>query len=129
MPENAGPIRRANQRRIVNVRHPSWKRQVGSAVLCAGLLITATVQGQESRATALLHEYKCYICHSDNEAKAGPAYVDVAAKYRNRPNAVATVAAVVRKGAHGGGPWHMPPHPEVSSADARTIANYILSLK
>jgi cytochrome c len=77
---------------------------------------------------ALLQQYKCYICHADKEAKAGPAYVDVAAKYRDVPQAEAKVAAVVRKGLKGGGPWHMPPHPEVSAADARTMARYILSL-
>jgi cytochrome c551/c552 len=32
-------------------------------------------------------------------------------------------------GAHSGGPWHMPPHPEVSKADAVTMARYILAIK
>jgi cytochrome c len=76
----------------------------------------------------LLRQYKCYICHSDHEPKTGPAYVDVAAKYRDNPRAVSIVAGVVRKGVHGGGPWHMPPHPELSDADARKMARYILSL-
>jgi len=78
---------------------------------------------------ALLHEYKCYICHADKETKTGPAYVDVAAKYRGNRKAVAAVAAVVKKGANHGGPWHMPPHPEVSDAEAERMAHYILSLK
>jgi cytochrome c len=76
----------------------------------------------------LLRHYKCYVCHSDHEPKTGPPYVDVAAKYRGNPQAVSIVAAVVRKGAHGSGPWHMPPHPEVSDADATKMARYILSL-
>lgn len=29
----------------------------------------------------------------------------------------------------GEGPWHMPPHPEVSDADARRMVRYILSLQ
>jgi cytochrome c551/c552 len=33
------------------------------------------------------------------------------------------------KGSHGNGPWHMPPHPEVSDADAKAMVRYILSLK
>jgi cytochrome c len=77
----------------------------------------------------LLHQCNCYICHSNDETKTGPAYVDVAAKYAGNPQAVAIVAAVVRKGAHSGGPWHMPPHPEISEADARKMGRYILSLK
>lgn len=77
---------------------------------------------------ALLQRYKCYICHADNETKTGPAYVDVATKYGGNPRAVTIIAATLRKGAHGSGPWHMPPHPEVSSADAKKLARYILSL-
>jgi len=84
----------------------------------------ATAQAPE----ALLQRYKCYACHSDNETKTGPAYADVAAKYGGNPRAVTIIATTVRKGAHGGGPWHMPPHPEISDADAKRIARYILSL-
>ncbi len=77
----------------------------------------------------LLQQYKCYLCHANDETRTGPAYVDVAGKYRGNPRALAIVAAVVRKGAHGPGPWHMPPHPEVSDVDAKKMARYILSLK
>lgn len=78
---------------------------------------------------ALFERYKCDVCHADQQAKTGPAYVDVAAKYRRDPQARATLVAEIRKGAHGSGPWHMPPHSEVSVADARTMVGYILSLK
>jgi cytochrome c len=80
-------------------------------------------------APALLQKYKCYICHADNESKAGPAYVDVAAVYRGNPKAPAILVALIKKGARGAGPWHMPPHPEISDAEARKMARYILSLK
>ena len=76
----------------------------------------------------LLTEHKCYICHSDHRAKAGPAYADVAAQFRNARDAEAVIAAEIRNGVRHGGPWHMPPHPEVSAKDARAMARYILSL-
>src|SRR5208282_5628747 len=76
----------------------------------------------------LLQRYRCYSCHADNETKAGPAYVDVAAKYAGNRQAITIISGFVKKGAHGGGPWHMPPHPEISAADARSMARYILSL-
>lgn len=100
----------------------------------AGVLIVASsapalAQAQGQSPQALLHEYRCYICHADSDAKAGPAYVDVAVKYRGRPDAVARVVATIKRGSHGGGPWHMPPHPEVSDAEAKVMARYILSLK
>ena len=77
----------------------------------------------------LLQQYKCYICHADNESKTGPAYSDVTSRYRGNPQAVAILSAAIRKGAYGSAPWHMPPHPEVSDADARKMARYILSLQ
>lgn len=75
---------------------------------------------------ALLERYKCSACHADKETKTGPAYAEIAAKYRGNPHAVTIIGSILRSGAHGA-PWHMPPHPEVSEADARKIARYILS--
>lgn len=78
---------------------------------------------------ALLTHHKCYICHADRETKAGPAYVDVAAQYRKTPNAVSVAALEIRRGLRHGGPWHMPPHPEISVAEAGVMARYIMSLR
>ena len=101
---------------------------VNPMLLAVAAVISISGVARAEAPQALLQQYKCYICHADTEAKAGPAYVDVAAKYRHVPQAEAKVTAVVRKGLKGGGPWHMPPHPEISAADARTMARYILSL-
>jgi cytochrome c len=95
--------------------------------LTAGLLSIGEAQAQAPQ--VLMQQYKCYICHADDEFKTGPAYADVAAKYKGNPEAVAILSSTIRKGAHGTGPWHMPPHPEVSDADARKMARYILSLR
>ena len=78
---------------------------------------------------ALLTHYKCYICHADRETKAGPAYVDVATQYRKTPDAISVIALEIRRGLRHGGPWHMPPHPEVSVAEARAMSRYIMSLR
>ena len=102
-------------------------RYLTVAVVLAALGAVGEAQGAD--APALLEKYRCTICHGDAEAKAGPAYVDVAAAYRGKPDAEASVVVIIKKGAHGGGPWHMPPHPEVSDADAKAMARYILSRK
>jgi cytochrome c len=97
----------------------------------AALTLARTAQAADvdaDRARGLLTAYKCYICHADDVTKAGPAYVDVAAAYHGDPDAVGRIAAIIRRGQHGGGPWHMPPHPEVSKAEAQVMARYILSL-
>jgi len=77
---------------------------------------------------ALLERHSCYICHADKEARTGPAFVDIAARYRGNAQAPALLTASVRNGVRGGGPWHMPPHPEISIDDASTMVRYILSL-
>ena len=79
-------------------------------------------------AQPLLNQHKCYICHSDHQAKTGPAFADVAAQYRTDRDAITLIALEIRRGLRTGGPWHMPPHPEVSAAEARTMARYIMSL-
>jgi len=98
-------------------------------VTAAVCVAAAAADGGAADAQALLTHYKCYICHADREAKAGPAYVDVAASLRDRKDAVSVLARTIRRGMRSGGPWHMPPHPEVSAAEARVMARYIMSLR
>jgi cytochrome c len=81
---------------------------------------------QSSR--ALLQQHHCYTCHANHETKAGPAFADVAARYEGDQRASAALVATIRQGAHSS-PWHMPPGPEMSEADAKKMARYILSLK
>ena len=76
-----------------------------------------------------LAQYRCSICHAERETLAGPSYADIAAAYRNQKQAATLLAARIRVGAHGGGLWHMPPHPEVSKAAADAMARYILTVK
>jgi cytochrome c len=95
--------------------------------LATALSVATAAEAEDPR--ALLQKYDCYICHADDAAKTGPAFVDVGAKYRGEPNAVPILTAVVRKGAHGDGLWPMPPSPQVPATDARQIVQYILALR
>lgn len=100
-----------------------------NAVLILALAACAAGVAHADPGQDLLTQHDCYICHADRETKTGPAYVDVAAKYRHDPKAVATLTALVKQGAHGSGPWRMPPMPQVPDADVRKMVDYILSLK
>ena len=105
------------------------RRVAALAALLSAAGIALAAKGPETvDPTVLLTRYKCYICHADAETKAGPAYRDVATHYRGTRDAVPTIAREIRQGLHGGGPWHMPPHPEVPPAEATAMARYIMSL-
>ena len=106
----------------------AWSRAATGLVMFVALFSLA-FSALAASPQALLQRYKCDICHARDHVRTGPAYVDVAAKYRGNAQAQARLEAAVRSGAHGSGPWPMPPHPEVSKADARTMIRYILSLK
>jgi cytochrome c len=107
---------------------PSDGDAMPNAVLILAVAACAAGAASAQQGQDLLRKHDCYICHADTEAKTGPAFVDIAAKYRRDPKAAAALTAVVKKGAHGSGPWHMPPMPQVPQADARRIVDHILSL-
>jgi cytochrome c len=71
----------------------------------------------------------CMACHTVDKKLVGPAYKDVAAKYRGHADAVAKLSDKVRKGGQGvWGPVPMPPNPvsRLSDAELRAIVEWIL---
>ena len=90
---------------------------------------TEKAAGTPSAAGAqLIAKSDCGTCHKEQEKLIGPAFVDVAKKYSSSD--VDTLANKIIKG--GSGHWGtvpMSPHPTISEADAKSMVNYILSLK
>ena len=84
------------------------------------------VSGKASQALATKHT--CFTCHNPDIKVVGPAYRDVAAKYRNDPEAVAKLAAQIEKG--GGGKWGVVPMPalgtKVPEADRTTLSEWVM---
>jgi cytochrome c len=78
----------------------------------------------------LVLKKNCLACHQVDKRKYGPNFKEIAAKYADQKNAAAILAKKIRSG--GTGVWGedvMPPQPQVSAAEARTLAQYVLSLK
>jgi cytochrome c len=78
----------------------------------------------------LLKKSGCTACHAIDKKLVGPAYIEVATKYKGDAGAAAKLMEKVRKG--GSGVWGqvpMPPNPQVSDADLKTMISYILALK
>jgi cytochrome c len=72
----------------------------------------------------------CLACHYPDKRKYGPSFQQVAAKYAGQKNAADTLAKKIRRG--GTGVWGqdvMPPQPQVSAAEALTLAKYVLSVQ
>jgi len=72
----------------------------------------------------------CTACHSIDKKIVGPAYKDVAAKYRGDKTAEAKLITKVEKG--GSGVWGqipMPPNTQVKPEDVKKLVEWVLSLK
>lgn len=79
---------------------------------------------------ALATDKKCMTCHAVDKKLVGPSYKEVAAKYAGRPGMVDKLAAKITAGGDGSfGALKMPPNPQVSDAEAKKLAAWILSLK
>jgi len=81
-------------------------------------------------AEAMMQKDGCAACHGVDKKIVGPAYVDVAAKYRGDKDALAKLAQKVKSGGSGiWGPIPMPPNAQVSDADVKSLVGWILTLK
>lgn len=71
----------------------------------------------------------CMACHQIETKVVGPAYKEVAAKYKGDATAVDTLVAKVKAG--GVGTWGqipMPPNAHVSDENIRVVVEWILSM-
>ena len=70
----------------------------------------------------------CLACHSVDKKVVGPAFKDVASKYKGDPAAAKKLVAKVRNG--GSGSWGqipMPANTQVSEEDAKKLVAWILT--
>ncbi|MEI6714481.1 MAG: PQQ-dependent sugar dehydrogenase [Verrucomicrobiota bacterium] len=78
----------------------------------------------------LMRKTTCFACHLTDAKSVGPAYVDVANKYRNDTNALEVLAQKVLSGGIGvwGNEIPMPPHPQHTIEETRLMVGWVLSL-
>lgn len=78
----------------------------------------------------LAQKKNCMACHQTDKKLVGPAYKDVAAKYAKDKDAVAKLADKIVKGGSGvWGPVPMPANTQVSEAEAKQLAQWVMSIK
>ncbi len=97
------------------------------------LLAAVLVTGANAPAfadLALATTKNCMSCHAVERKVLGPSFKDVAAKYRDDKSAADRLAQKIVKGGSGvWGPLSMPANPQVSEADAKKLAAWVLSTK
>jgi cytochrome c len=79
---------------------------------------------------ALATAKNCMACHAVDKKLVGPSYKDVAIKYAGQKDAVDKLAAKILKGGSGvWGPVPMPANAQVSDAEAKKLAAWVLTMK
>ncbi|APW42441.1 c-type cytochrome [Rhodoferax saidenbachensis] len=100
-------------------------------LITAALSVTAILSSAPAFADlALATSKNCMACHAVDKKLVGPAFKDVAAKYKTDKTAADRLAAKVIKG--GSGAWGavpMPANPQVSEAESKKLVAWVLSQK
>jgi cytochrome c551/c552 len=79
---------------------------------------------------ALITKYGCVACHAVDRKVVGPAFRDVAAKYRAQNGAADKLSQSIKNGSTGRwGQIPMPPNAQVPDSDVQKLVDWILSLK
>ena len=95
------------------------------AMVCASTGALAADPNEE-----LLKKNACTACHAVDKKVVGPAYKEVAAKYKGDKTAEAKLIDKVKNG--GVGVWGqvpMPPNAQAKDEDVKALVKWILSLK
>jgi len=100
-------------------------------VLAVGLSGASGAQTLDSAgAQALMKKNGCDSCHEIDKKVVGPAFRDVAAKYKGDKDASIKLQNKVKKGgAHVWGDIVMPPNVLATDAEIKSLVDWILTLQ
>lgn len=101
-------------------------KKLTMALASAGLVLATGAAWAEPEAA--LNKAGCMACHAKDKKLVGPAFKDIAAKYKGQ-DATAKVMDKVRKGGSGVfGPIPMPPNgaDKINDADLKDAVEFIL---
>lgn len=90
------------------------------------VVLAAAAHGVSAAPSA--SEQTCRACHDLNSKKVGPAFREIAASYRNDPDAIAKLRKSILQGSQG--KWGSIPMPANAIADdeADRFAQWVMSL-
>lgn len=113
---------------VMTISRPCVRQLAVTGAMLLSMVGMSPAQASED----LARQKACLACHQVNKTVVGPAFADIAKKYKGDKKAVDRLAAKVRKG--GGGVWNMPMGPmpgqgQVSEAEAKQLVTWILTTK
>lgn len=86
--------------------------------------------GKPTDGSQLATKYGCLGCHNQTIRVVGPAYRDIAEKYKSNPDRDKLIAEQIHKGGSGKwGPVIMPPFPQVNAEETRALTDWIMGSK
>jgi cytochrome c len=104
------------------------KAKIGCVLMASSLQLTVVHANDD-----LDEMYKtknCFACHRIDRHQHGPTLKSIAEKYATVKQADQLLAKRIREGSVGvWGQTPMPPQPQVTEAEALTLARWILALK
>jgi len=101
-------------------------------VLAMGLSVAVSAHAalDSAAAEAMMKKDGCAACHEVDRKLIGPAFKDVAEKYKGDKDATARLIEKVKKGGtHVWGEAAMPPNVMASDSDVKELVDWILNLK
>jgi len=103
-------------------------REVGSARVKAKAM-AEFAQPAAMQPAELARRKACLSCHGLDNRIVGPAFRDIAKRYKGQDGVEAKLVEKLRQGGSGSwGPLPMPPNPDLAAADASTLVRWVLGL-
>lgn len=115
-----GPVRGADTTK------PPPKSLKDAGATASGATVVAQAGGAGGDVKNLLASNSCTACHGLKNKIVGPGFNEIAAKHKGKANLEAYLVEKIQQG--GSGVWGavpMPPQPQLSAADAKSIAQWI----
>jgi cytochrome c len=128
MVERGAPLAPDEIRIITDYLATYYNREGPSAAALAASAQAAAAQSQADPVTQLLNKNACLGCHAVEKQVVGPAFRDVAARYKADAAAPVRLAKKLKEGGQGAwGQVPMPPNAGLSDADAKLIVEWVLT--
>ena len=103
----------------------SNKSRIGLALVALSMFAGSAAQADQ----ALAQGKGCMACHQLEVRVVGPAYKEVAAKYKGTDDAAATLATKIRNGGVGNwGQIPMPPQPTLTDEEINKLVAWIMAM-